>query len=102
MSVDKGETIEGMWATPQVPQIGTYKLMAKKRVDGVIEWVHFQHRPDGTRKVLFRGEVETKERLAVVLEAANKHLHNIFGITMSAADISMKTLDGRGTDNRVH
>ncbi len=102
MSVDKGETIEGMWAAPEIPEVGGYKLVAKKRADGVYEWVHFQHRPDGTRKVLFRGEVESKERLAVVLEAANKQLQNIFGVSLSSADVSVRTLDGRSTDNKVH
>jgi hypothetical protein len=67
ISVDKGEAIEGMWATPQIPEIGVYKLAAKKRADGVYEWVHFQHRPDGTRKVLFRGEVESKSALPLYL-----------------------------------
>jgi hypothetical protein len=102
MSVDKGESIEGMWATPQIPQVGVYKLAAKKRIDGVYEWVHFQHHPDGARKILFRGEVESKERLAVVLAASNKQLQNIFGVSLSAADISMQTLDGRITDSKVH
>jgi hypothetical protein len=102
MNVDKGESIEEMWATPQIPRIGVYKLAAKKRVDGVYEWVHFQHRPDGTRNVLFRGEVESKERLTVVLDAASRQLHKIFGVTMSAAEASMKTLDGRSTDSKVH
>jgi hypothetical protein len=102
MSVEKGESIEGMWATPQIPQVGVYKLAAKKRADGVYEWVHFQHRPDGTRKVLFRGEVESKERLAVVLETSNKQLQKIFGVSLSATDISMQTLDGRIADGKVH
>lgn len=102
MNVDTGESIMGMWATPQIPQIGVYKLAAKKRVDGVYEWVHFQHRLDGTRKVLFRGEVESEERLAVVLDAANKQLEKLFGAMMSIADITTKTLDGRSTDDNVH
>jgi hypothetical protein len=102
MSVDKGESIEGMWATPQIPEIGIYKLAAKKRADGVYEWVHFQHRPDGTRKVLFPGEVESKKRLADVLVASNKQLQNIFSVSLSPADISMQTLDGRGTDDKIH
>ena len=102
MSVDEGESIEGMWATPQIPQIGIYKLAAKKRVDDVYEWVHFQHRPDGIRKMLFRGEVKSKESLAEVLNLANKQLQNLFGTTMSVAEVSMKTLDGRSTDNKVH
>jgi hypothetical protein len=102
MSVDKGEEIVGMWATPQIPGSGIYKLVAKKRKDGKIEWAHFIHRPDGSRKVVFRGEVESKEQLAVVLDAANKHLQGIFGVTLSPADVSMKTLDGRATDDKVH
>ena len=102
MNVDKGEEVAGVWATPDIPQTGVYKLVAKKRKDGTIEWAHFIHRPDGTRKVVFRGEVESKARLADVLDAANKHLQGIFGVTMSAADVSMKTLDGRATDDKVH
>ena len=102
MNVDKGEEVAGMWATPDIPQTGVYKLVAKKRKDGKIEWAHFIHRPDGTRKVVVRGEVESKARLAEVLDAANKHLQGIFGVTMSAADVSMKTLDGRTTDDTMH
>ena len=102
MNVDKGETIVGMWATPKIPQIGVYKLTAKKRVDGVIEWVHFQHRLDDSRKVLFRGEVESMERLSVVVELTKKQLQNIYGVILSAADVSMKTLDGRSEDKTVH
>jgi len=102
MNVDKKETIAGMWATPQIPQVGAYKLVAKKRVDGVYEWVHFQHRLDDTRKVLFRDEVESEEQLGVVVDAANKHLQNIYGVSLSVADASMKTLDGRSSDSKVH
>lgn len=102
MNVDKGEEIAGVWATPQIPQVGVYKLVAKMRADGVYEWAHFQHRLDGSRKVLFRGEVESKARLAEVLDAANKHLQGIFGVTMSATDVSMTTLDGRKADDTVH
>ena len=102
MNVDKNETIAGMWATPKIPQVGTYKLVAKKRVDGMYEWVHFQHRLDDTRKVLFRGEVESEEKLAVVVDAANKHLQKIYGVSLLVADASMKTLDGRKGDSKVH
>jgi hypothetical protein len=102
MSVDKGESIEGLWATPQIPQIGVYKLVVKKRVDGVFEWVHFQHRLDGTRKVLFRGELETKLRIADVLDAANKTLRNVYGVTMSVAEVDISTLDGRKSSDTVH
>jgi hypothetical protein len=101
MNVEQGEEIAGMWVTPDIPQTGVYKLVAKKRRDGKIEWAHFIHRHDGTRKVVFRGEVESKTRLADVLDAANQHLQGIFGVTMSAADVSMKTLDGRTTDDTM-
>lgn len=102
MHVDKGEEIAGMWATPQLPQIGIYKLIVKKRLDGKFEWVHFQHRADGTRKVLFRGAVESKDRIAVVLDAANKSLRNVYGIMMSPADSEMTTLDGRKAGSSMH
>lgn len=102
MQIDKDESIEGLWATPQIPQIGVYKLIVKKRKDGIFEWVHFLHRLDGTRKVLFRGELEAKIRIADVLEAANKTLRNVYGVTMSVADVNISTLDGRSAGDTVH
>ena len=45
MNIGTGEEIAGLWATPRIPDIGIYKLTAKKRLDGKFEWVHFQHRP---------------------------------------------------------
>ncbi len=102
MRVDKGEEIVGMWASPQVPGTGIYKLAAKKRLDGKIEWAHFIHRDDGSRKIVLRGEADTKEQLALVLDLANKQLARIFGVTMSTADVSMKALDGRPLDDKVH
>jgi hypothetical protein len=102
MNVDKGESIEGLWATPQIPQIGVYKLVVKKRADGIFEWAHFQHRLDGTRKVLCRGELESKVRIADVLDAANKTLLKVYGVTMSAADVNISTLDGRKSSHTVH
>ncbi len=102
MNVDKDEEIVGMWASPQLPGTGVYKLAAKKRMDGKIEWAHFIHRDDGSRQVVLRGEVDSEEKLALVLDLANKQLTRIFGITMAKADISMKTLDGRPLDDKVH
>lgn len=102
MNVDKGEEIAGIWATPQIPEIGVYKLMAKKRIDGKIEWTHFLHRMDGVRKVLFRGEVESKHQLADILDLANKQLTKVYRVAMSAADVTMTTLDGRKADHIVH
>ena len=37
MNVEKGEEIIGTWITPQIPQIGFYMLLAKKKKDGACE-----------------------------------------------------------------
>ncbi len=102
MHIEKSEEIAGMWATPQIPHVGVYKLIAKKRADGKIEWVHFQHRLDGTRKVLFRGELESKDHIMNVLEAANRTLARVHGVVMQVADFDIKTPDGRKTHGTVH
>jgi hypothetical protein len=70
-------------------------------LDGKFEWVHFQHRLDGTRKVLARGDVETKIRLADVLDATNKALKRIYGVVMQSADFSATTTDGMKFDGPV-
>jgi hypothetical protein len=101
MRVDKGEEIAGLWTTPQIPQVGVYKLAAKKRLDGKFEWVHFQHRLDGTRKVLFRGEGESSVRLADVLDATNKTLTRIYGVVMQVAEFETSTLNGKKFDGPV-
>jgi hypothetical protein len=95
MNLDTGETIAGLWSTPQIPDVGVYKLVAKKRLDGKFEWAHFQHRVDGTRRVLLRGEVEAKGRLAAVLEVTNSTLTRIYGVVMQVADFSATTTDGK-------
>ncbi len=102
MHIAKGEELAGMWATPQIPHVGIYKLIAKKRVDGKIEWVHFQHRLDGTRKVLFRGELEATARIADVLDAANKTLSRVHSVVMQITDFDMQTLNGRTNGGTVH
>ena len=101
MNVAAGEKITGLWATPQIPDIGIYKLVMKQRVDGKFEWVHFQHRTDGTRKVLLRGEIDSKDRLAAVLEVTNSTLSRVYGVMMQAAEFSATTIDGRKFDGPV-
>jgi len=102
MHVEKGEEIAGMWVSPHVPGIGVYKLMAKKRQDGSCEWVHFQQREDGTKKVLFRGEVESKLRLKDVLDATNNTLARIYGVSMQVAEFDTYILDGKKFDGPTH
>ena len=102
MNVDKGEEIVGGWASAHIPQVGIYKLLAKKRVDGVIEWVHFVQRDSGSKEKVYCGEVESREKLDEVLEVMNKHLQKVFGTTMKAADYDMYTLDGKDTTSIKH
>ncbi len=41
LSIEKGEELFGGWATAPIPEVGIYKLLAKKKADGTIEWAHF-------------------------------------------------------------
>jgi oligoribonuclease (3'-5' exoribonuclease) len=102
MSVDKGEEIIGGWASAHIPQVGIYKLLAKKRVDGVIEWAHFVQRDSGLKEKVYRGEVESREQLDEVLEVMNKHLLRVFGTSMKAADYDMYTLNGKNIPATKH
>lgn len=102
MHVEKGEEISGMWVSSHVPGIGVYKLMAKKRLDGVCEWVHFQQREDGSKKILFRGNVESEVRLTDVLETMNITLARVYGVSMRAAEFDAYTLDGKKFDGPAH
>ena len=99
MNVEKGEEIVGGWATPHIPQVGVYKLLAKKRKDGVIEWAHFIQRDNRLKDRVMRGEANSREQLDIVLEVANKNLLKLFGVTLQATDYDMYTLDGKKTSD---
>jgi len=97
MNVDDGEEILGAYVTPHVPQIGIYKLLAKKKKDGTCEWAHFVQRDDGRKENVYRGEVENEAQLADVVNGINAALHKAYGPTISLhpADSDMYTLDGK-------
>jgi hypothetical protein len=97
MNVDEGEEVLGAYVTPHVPQIGIYKLLAKKKKDGTCEWAHFVQRDDGRKENVYRGEVEDEARLADVVKSINNALHTAYGPTVSLhpADSDMYTLDGK-------
>jgi hypothetical protein len=99
MNVDKGEEIVGGWASAHIPQVGVYKLLAKKRADGLFEWAHFVQRDNGSKEKVYRGEVESFEKLDEVLEIMNGQLKRVFGITMKAADYDMYTPGGKNTSS---
>lgn len=79
MEVKAGEEIVGGWVTPHISGTGLYKLVAKKRRDGKIEWAHFIHRDNGSRESVLTGTVDEAAQLQTVLELANKNLERTFG-----------------------
>ncbi len=95
MNLDEGEEIAGGWAAPHIPQVGIYKLLAKKRKDGVIEWAHFVQRDSGSREKVYRGEVQNSEQLNEVLEIMNRNLRKFFGVAMRAAEYDVYSLEGK-------
>jgi len=96
MSVDKGEEIAGMWVSPEISQTGFYKLLAKQKKDGTFEWAHLLQRADGTKKLMFRGDVKTKKELQKVVDIASTQLSRIFGpsIKLKVAEADFYSLDG--------
>ena len=103
MNVEKGEEIAGAWITPHVPQIGIYKLLAKKKVDGTCEWAHFVQRDDGRKEKVYRGTVENEERLKDVVKAINNALHTAYGplVNLGPADSDVYTIDGEKMSKAV-
>lgn len=97
MTIDEGEEIAGAWITPYVKGTGMYKLLAKKRKDGVYEWAHFIQRLTGEKKIVFRGQAKDEKELRQILESMNKKLKEVFGVELQPADADMYTLDGKDT-----
>ena len=100
MSVERGETIAGMWVAPPVTDIGTYKLVAKQTLNGSCEWAHFVQRSDGRRDKVYRGTVECAEHLEDVLTAINAALRRTFGPKSNCSLlmlISLRWMEGSST-----
>ena len=104
MNVEKGEEVVGAWATPTIPGIGYYKLLAKKKKDGTCEWAHFIQRDNGLKDSVYRGTVENEARLKDVLQALNTALLKTFGrhIQLKPAASDMYTLDGKKASGTAH
>ncbi len=96
MRVDEGEEIAGTWITPHIPQTGCYKLLAKRKTDGSVEWVHFVQRDDGRKEKVYRGSVADVSQLENVLTALNNALRTAYGPTVRLlpAETEMYLLDG--------
>ena len=102
LSIEKGEEIFGGWATAPIPQVGIYKLLAKKKADGTIEWAHFVQRDSGVKERVMRGVVKTREEFTVVKDAIESNLRRIYGVTLQAAGYDISTLDGKTATDTMH
>ena len=102
LNIEKGEEFFCGWTTPPIPQVGMYKLLAKKKADGTIEWAHFVQRDSGLKGNVMRGTVKTSDEFAAVSEAVNNNLNRIFGVTMQAAAYDVCTLDGKKAADTAH
>lgn len=79
MNIEKGEEIAGAWITPEIPEIGLYKLLAKKKADGTCEWAHFIERPSGAKESLYTGTTKDENELSRVVDVMNRNLRRVFG-----------------------
>ena len=102
MNLEEGEELCGGWATPHIPKVGIYKLLAKKKADGTMEWAHFVHRDNGLKENVMRGTVKNSDEFAVVNDAVNNNLRRVFGVTMQVAAYDVSTLDGKRVSDTKH
>ena len=102
MTIEAGEEILAGQTTGHIPQVGRYKLLAKKKVDGTIEWAHFVERDNGLKEKVMRGTVKTSEEFDIVIDAVNNNLAKIFGVTMQPAAYDLRTLDGNKVSDTIH
>ena len=102
MNMEEGEEIFGGWVTPRIPQVGIYKLLAKKKVDGTIEWAHFVQRDKGLKKRVIRGTVNSRDEFDIVFDAINSNLRRTFGVSMQAAEYDVRTPDGKKASETKH
>ena len=104
MNVEKGEEILGGWVTPHIPEIGIYKLLAKKKADQTVEWAHFVQRDDGRKEKVYRGTVEEASRITDVIQAINNALHKAYGpdISLQSADADVYSINGQKASKTIH
>ena len=97
MNLESDEELAGFWISPAIPGTGVYKLIAKKKVDGVYEWAHFIQRVDGRRDVVLRGMAASREQLDQVVATADRNLRKFFGpaFRLGPAEFTISTLDGK-------
>lgn len=102
MTIEEGEEILAGQTTVHIPQVGMYKLLAKKKLDGTIDWAHFVQRESGLKEKVIRGTVRTHEEFEIVIEAINNNLRRIFGVDMHPAAYDVYALDGEKVSDTIH
>ncbi len=97
MRIEKGERIVGGWITPEIPGVGMYKLLAKRKADGTCEWVHFIQRSTGKKENFVGGTTRDEKEIEQVIAAVNRSLERVFGpqCRLSIAGSSVFLLDGK-------
>jgi hypothetical protein len=102
MTLEAGEEVCAGRVSTHIPQVGVYKLLAKKKVDGTIEWAHFVERDNGVKEKVIRGTVKDLAEFEIVVAAVNNNLRKIFNATMQPAAYDVRTLDGKQVSDTVH
>jgi hypothetical protein len=102
MNLEEGEDLFAGRVTPYISQVGIYKLLAKKKTDGTIEWAHFAQRDNGLKEKVMRGTVNTLEEFDILNDTINNNLQKIFGVTMQPAEYDVLTLDGKKVSDTMH
>jgi len=102
MNIEEGEDILAGRATAHIPQVGIYKLLAKKKADDTIEWAHFVERDNGLKEKVMRGTVNSLDEFEIVIETVNNNLRRIFGVTMQPSEFEVRTLDGKKVSDTIH
>ncbi len=102
MNIEDGEEILTGLATAHIPQVGIYKLLAKKKVNDTIEWAHFVERDNGLKEKVMRGTVNSLGEFDIVIDTVNNNLRRIFGVTMQPAEFEVRTLDGKKASDTMH
>lgn len=102
MNIEEGEEILAGRGTAHIQQVGMYKLLAKKKADGTIEWAHFVERDNGLKEKVMRGTVNSLDELEIVIETVNNNLRRIFGVAMQPAEFEVRTLDGKKVSDTIH
>jgi hypothetical protein len=97
MNIEKGEEIAMMCVSQAIPNHGYYKFLAKKKVDNTYQWAHFIERFDKRKEKVYRGDVDSADRLLTVLEIMNRNLVKIFGASaeMKSGDFDIYSAFGK-------